>query len=622
MKLSFCYSENKRKTHSSKEIPFMNTDNHIDGSATRKKRLSTKERKLWKKKQKLLCNVSDSNASNNVNVNDHHTNKETEDYMASYEEIPVPKEPSKEVLFQKKGGKSLADKEADHEGGSDSCRTLGKWFPDAVLVKCSVSYTNTGQLIQNGKIVEHSKSLNQDTTNRIKPKASLVLFYQYTPKDNKWTQHMVKLLMTYLTTVAKQRNIGGRIRVAQEGVNCTISAVDMLDLTNDKDNTIIMTAKETLRHVAQDLRNFDPVFNQTDFKFIDDLSPDRHFKELKIIPVQELVFYGLTEEDASCSEGGIHLDAKDYHEMLKKKNAVVIDVRNHYEAIIGRFDGQMKNGNTATATEQIGESSEPAGAEYIDPLMRKSTDFTQWLSKDETKKKLENKTVLMFCTGGIRCERASAYLKKEMGEKVEGVYQLQGGIEKYLQEFPHGGFWRGKNFVFDKREAISAENRDGDGGVIKKKDLKKIHSDKNDDLPAQCCVCSIKWDRYVGKKKCYTCGVPVLMCDKCMESKPDKTKGKELSVRCSLCVKENITVPANKVEFTQNGVKNNESDSTVSQGGKVADSVLKWGGGHASNKKLKRRMKRTICQFGVECHRQGCLFYHPDREPMTKNMED
>ena len=65
-----------------------------------------------------------------------------------------------------------------------------------------------------------------------------------------------------------------------------------------------------------------------------------------------------------------------------------------------------------------------------------------------------------------------------------------------------------KNFVFDKREAISAGDKDGDGGVIKKgkKDMKKKLS--NDKLPAKCCVCEKKWDRYVGKKKCYTCGVP------------------------------------------------------------------------------------------------------------------
>lgn len=585
--------------------------------ASRKKRLSAKERKSLKKKQKLSHH--NSNIPNETSQAD--TSKLDEsnevDYMKSYEPVSVPTEPSKDVLIQKKRP-NVADKEADHEGGSD-CRTLGKWFPDAVLIRCAVSYTNTGQIIRNGQIIQPSKdSNNNNSHNVVKPKASLVLFYQYTQKGKKWTQDMVKLLMTFLTAIGKKRNIGGRIRVAQEGVNCTISAVDIMEsttLSGTISSTVKITAKEILRHVAQDLRNFDPIFKQTDFKYIDDLSPDRHFKELKIIPVQELVFYGLKEEDASCSEGGVHLDAKDYHEMLKKKNAVVIDVRNHYEAIIGRFDGQ-----SGATTSDSNQREEPAGAQYIDPMMRKSTDFTQWLAKEETKKTLENKTVLMFCTGGIRCERASAYLKKEMGDMVDGVFQLQGGIEKYLQQFPDGGFWRGKNFVFDKREAISADNKDGDGGVVKKKEYQKLNI-KDNDLPAKCCVCSKKWDRYVGKKKCYTCGVPVLMCDKCMEMKPDKIKGKELSVRCPLCIKENITVPANSVEFTLNGVKSKGSDMAAVEGGggKVADSVLKWGGGHASNKKLKRRMKRTTCQFGKECHRPDCLFFHPDRMSEQSN---
>jgi predicted sulfurtransferase len=252
--------------------------------------------------------------------------------------------------------------------------------------------------------------------------------------------------------------------------------------------------------------------------------------------------------------------------------------------------------------------------------MRKSTDFTQWLAKDETKEKLKNKTVLMFCTGGIRCERASAYLKKELGDQVEGVYQLQGGIERYLQAFPDGGFWRGKNFVFDKREAVSALDKDGDGGVIRKqKEKEKIKSGNDDDLPAKCCVCSQKWDRYVGKKKCYTCGVPVLMCEKCMSLKPDKTKGMELKVRCPLCVEENITVPASEVEFTENGVKSKKLDDGYDvidseKKRKAADSVLKWGGGHAKNKKLQRIAKRRLCHFGKECIRENCIFAHPERE--------
>ena len=102
------------------------------------------------------------------------------------------------------------------------------------------------------------------------------------------------------------------------------------------------------------------------------------------------------------------MDARKYHELLKNENTVVVDVRNHYETIIGRFDGQ----------ESVG------GARYIDPKMRKSTDFKGWLAKEETKEKLKDKTVLMFCTGGIRCERASAYLKDKLGNEVRDVYQV------------------------------------------------------------------------------------------------------------------------------------------------------------------------------------------------------
>jgi predicted sulfurtransferase len=219
--------------------------------------------------------------------------------------------------------------------------------------------------------------MNDDTIRKedifvTEPKASLLLFYQYT-RNGKWTQNQLKLLMTYLSNIAKKRHIGGRIRVSQEGVNATISAVDLNGIS----------ARETLRFIAKDLQNFDSnVFTtETDFKYIDNLKPDRHFKELKIIPVQELVFYGFKDEEAPLNKrGGTHLDAQKYHEMLKKENTVVIDVRNHYETVIGRFDGQDKKNN--------------GGAEYLDPKMRKSTDFKSWLETPETQQKLENKTVL------------------------------------------------------------------------------------------------------------------------------------------------------------------------------------------------------------------------------------
>jgi predicted sulfurtransferase len=221
--------------------------------------------------------------------------------------------------------------------------------------------------------------------------------------------------LNYITNIAKNHrpNIGGRIRVSIEGVNATVSAASTTSTTTSSNGNLEpeFEAAQTLRHFAQDLRQFDPVaFSNTDFKYVDGLSADRHFKELKLLPVKELVFYGIKEEDCSGATvstaaaadassstgkevkgGGVHLDAIEYHEMLKRKDAVVIDVRNHYEAAIGRFDGQMEK----ESKEQKGND----GAEYIDPKMRKSTDFTSWLAEPETKQKLEGKTVLMFCTG-------------------------------------------------------------------------------------------------------------------------------------------------------------------------------------------------------------------------------
>lgn len=376
------------------------------------------------------------------------------------------------------------------ESNVDS-KSLGKWFPKASVIKSSVCYSND-YLVKLEKDRKNAKNIEgeqqQQQTKRTKkkknkevndeeqgdlatdtsttdiqqsdqqqqqqqtiqdlpkePKASLVLFYQYV--NPPWSQAKVSSLITYLTNIAKSHrtNIGGRIRISTEGVNATVSAAST-DESNQSDSDMDpkFEAAQTLRHFTEDLRNFDPVgFAETDFKFIDDLSADRHFKELKLIPVKELVFYGIREEDCAVNggnsvgggpnasggkdgkdgpiasgvavggapgtkevRGGIHLDAKDYHEMLKRKDAVVIDVRNHYEAAIGRFDGQMEGDGSDVSVEEKNDAAEKArngGAEYIDPKMRKSTDFTSWLEDSQTKEKLENKTVLMFCTGEKSC---------------------------------------------------------------------------------------------------------------------------------------------------------------------------------------------------------------------------
>ena len=423
--------------------------------------------------------------------------------------------------------------------------------------------------------------------------------------------------------------------MACEGMNCTISGT-----------------AEGVRQFATELKGFDSNFEQADFKFIDNLPLDRAFKDFKVLPVKELVFYGIDNEH-TLGEGGVHLDPKDYHEKLSeaKEGTVVIDVRNGYEYDIGRFGGQEKIG----------------GAELLNPEMRKSTDFPEWLNREETKTKLAGKEVLMYCTGGVRCERASALLRREYGDTVKGIYQLQGGIEKYLQQYPDGGYWRGKNYVFDKREAFDVTRPEGVGGVEPKK-VKDKDKDKDKDMGGdgdskknknknknkkekekeekvevlgRCCICDGIWDRYLGKRKCKTCEVPVLVCEACCTSRKDKEEDGQgrLKMRCPLCVKEGVTVLASQLKMTDNGRRSDASHIVGAEGAIASKTVLQWGGGkgkksekrsleqskwEASGGQGKKRkeigvsdLAKIPCKFGKDCRRRladggGCWFMHDE----------
>lgn len=132
---------------------------------------------------------------------------------------------------------------------------------------------------------------------------------------------------------------------------------------------------------------------------------------------------------------------------------------------------------------------------------------------------------------------------------IKGVYQLQGGIDKYFRDFPEGGWWRGKNYVFDKRFAHAPPVIETFEREAKKKE--KGETDTAVEIPAEaqqqmqamgrCEACQKPWDKYRGKRRCPTCGVPSLICKDCYDADANKTKKLDRNVRCDLCVAEGIT---------------------------------------------------------------------------------
>ena len=215
------------------------------------------------------------------------------------------------------------------------------------------------QTTKDRPIIESSSGENGST--------SLLLFYQYV--EPSWSDDVYKEAKETVQKIGRSHNITGRMRVAKEGLNCTLSGT-----------------QENLYAFIHSLRAWKDIFRQTEFKLTHHLPDAQRFKDLKIIPVQELVHYGLDGKKAPPTSRyhGTHLEPREYHQKLQEKDTVVIDVRNHYEANIGKFDAPG----------------------YLDPKMRKSTEFPVWLDSDTTKEQLQNKQVMMFCTGGIRCERA------------------------------------------------------------------------------------------------------------------------------------------------------------------------------------------------------------------------
>uniref|UniRef100_A0A7S0FVE6 Rhodanese domain-containing protein n=1 Tax=Pyrodinium bahamense TaxID=73915 RepID=A0A7S0FVE6_9DINO len=359
----------------------------------------------------------------------------------------------------------------------------------------SLESSMRGMVPQNARSVAHKPlppvpaDLRAEDPER--PPVTLMLFYQYV--EPAWTPKQHRRALAFTMELGRKLGVTGRGRCAAEGLNCTLTGT-----------------AEGIRAFAQGLRDWDPIFDETDFKLTDGLDYSKRFKSLTIQKKEELVAYGLPVDLAPSLKANAtkHVEADEYHKMMAQPNTVIIDVRNHYEAAIGHFQPP------------------PGGAEFIDPKVRNSHELPKWLATPEVKDKLQGKKVMMYCTGGIRCERFSALLSQIKEEQpdfhTEGEFMVRGGIERYMKTFPEGGYWKGKNFLFDKRQEQIPEKKPAE-------ELKR-------EVESHCAKCKALCGEYRGGFKCNEddCQVPIIVCSACREALA-AAAAPPPKLRCPLC---------------------------------------------------------------------------------------
>ena len=230
-----------------------------------------------------------------------------------------------------------------------------------------------------------------------------ISFYKYAKIDNPNT-FRDHLFLNWNTL-----DVLGRIYVAHEGINAQLS-VPADNFTLFKNHLDTISFLENVRlNIAIEHDNFS-------------------FLKLKIKVRDKIVADGLNDDTFDVTNKGIHVEAEQFNQLIDDPNVVLVDMRNHYESEIGHFINAVKPD--------------------VDTF-RESLDIIEADLKDHK----EDKKLVMYCTGGIRCEKASAYYKHK---GFKNVYQLEGGIINYVRQVEAKGLenkFIGKNFVFDERRS-------------------------------------------------------------------------------------------------------------------------------------------------------------------------
>jgi UPF0176 protein len=239
-------------------------------------------------------------------------------------------------------------------------------------------------------------------------KRSTISFYKYYNIGNP------QFFRDHFYLMLDEIGVLGRIYVSYEGVNGQISCPDEnLGLLREKLNEITFLENCRLNQAIED--------------------DGKSFFKLTIKFREKIVADGLDDKTFDVTNHGIHVDALEFNALAENSDTIIVDMRNHYESEVGHFQNAITP-DVETFREEL---------PYVENLLKGK----------------EDKNLLMYCTGGIRCEKASAYFKHK---GFKNVFQLNGGIIEYARQIKEQGIenkFVGKNFVFDERlgERISEE---------------------------------------------------------------------------------------------------------------------------------------------------------------------
>ena len=214
----------------------------------------------------------------------------------------------------------------------------------------------------------------------------------------------------------KEISISGTILVGSEGINGTISS----------------SSKKNLSSAINFIKNIKG-FEDLDIKLS---SSDKNpFLRLKVKLKEEIVTIGDKAIDPTEIVGE-YVEPKDWNNLIDHKDTIVIDTRNNYEYSIGTFKNSLN------------------------PKTAKFREFPEWINKQKfTDDEKKNKNIAMFCTGGIRCEKASSLMKKK---GFNNVFHLKGGILRYFESVSQDtSSWEGECFVFDDRVSVKHDLSEG-----------------------------------------------------------------------------------------------------------------------------------------------------------------